>query len=487
MRTRQSAICRNFGLGAIVTGTWLFTIFRAIPERNGDRGIFVSMAERVAAGDRLYVGAWDNKDPLFYFILGIGRYVSPLSDPVIEILWILVACIAVVFITRYLNWTNAKIIFLSFVAVPIILTGSSYVAGFTHLPGISVSFVAIALSLYRRWILAGVSLGLLLFLKILLFPIGILLVLVILLKSEGTAKYRLAAVTQSLFGLLVTISSFLILLLFRGEFGGYFDMLRRNSQYSQSDVADTYALPIWSHFESVLTGPNMVIVMTSIGLLALASSSNFLKSNVLWFTALASLAGALFVIGVSGLWWHHGQVLAIPAVLSLTCLGHAFDRLDITPLSWLISMLALSLVLTGGLSFRAMADNVLSSNTRLQDLSRIADSTIDLLANTTPGSYTRLGQNTDDAHAQGLGQYALVCGQFLQFPYDDPSVLLGIPNCLPSADYILVDKEWVPIDGSTTWNEFVYKSEKTLNQFFECKDYNWGQLCVKKTNVAADN
>ena len=51
-----------------------------------DRGIFVSIAERLLAGDKLYVDVWENKDPIFYYMISLGRVFSPYADVVLEIL-----------------------------------------------------------------------------------------------------------------------------------------------------------------------------------------------------------------------------------------------------------------------------------------------------------------------------------------------------------------------------------------------------------------
>lgn len=59
---------------------WALVLARAVPGVQWDRGVFVSTAERLRAGNRLYADVWDNKDPLFHYALGRWRTVSPLSD-----------------------------------------------------------------------------------------------------------------------------------------------------------------------------------------------------------------------------------------------------------------------------------------------------------------------------------------------------------------------------------------------------------------------
>ena len=61
-------------MGALTTGLilcfWLFTVLRSIPVPAVDYGMFVTVAERLKAGDRLYVDVYENKDPFFHYTLG---------------------------------------------------------------------------------------------------------------------------------------------------------------------------------------------------------------------------------------------------------------------------------------------------------------------------------------------------------------------------------------------------------------------------------
>jgi hypothetical protein len=56
-------------LVAAVLTTWVGIGPRLVPGLHFDRGIFVSVAERLLAGDTLYSGVYDNKEPLAPTIL----------------------------------------------------------------------------------------------------------------------------------------------------------------------------------------------------------------------------------------------------------------------------------------------------------------------------------------------------------------------------------------------------------------------------------
>ena len=91
------------------------------------------MAERLLAGDRLYSGVYDNKDPLFYYLVAAERAVGSWAELLAEVGFVGIAA-AAYFITRNAasRWMALA---MSLVAVPIIVAGGFYVPGSTELPG----------------------------------------------------------------------------------------------------------------------------------------------------------------------------------------------------------------------------------------------------------------------------------------------------------------------------------------------------------------
>ena len=70
----------------LVVGTWVMLFPRLIPSMSSDRGIFVSVAERLLAGDRLYAQVFDNKEPLFYYLVAAQRALGPVGEGLAEAL-----------------------------------------------------------------------------------------------------------------------------------------------------------------------------------------------------------------------------------------------------------------------------------------------------------------------------------------------------------------------------------------------------------------
>jgi hypothetical protein len=452
--------------------TWAYVVLRAIPGRDGDRGVFVSMAERIAAGDTLYVDVWDNKEPLFFLTLAAGRTISPTIDVLIELIWIALSSLAIYAIVRSFKLSRLMSALVGFGGTPLILTGGVYAAGFSHLPATAILLGIVALALHNRWVLVGLLIVVLAGFKIIVVPIAILAVIPLALNQDKwqVTKKVLAgsALAAALLGLMLAL---------RGELVGFVDLIRSNIGYSQSSISDAYDIPILKHIEPVFTQATVITVAATLAILVLTHVLVPNKHRTFRISVGASLAGALLVTAITGLWDHHGQLFYGPAALALALLFISIPATHVPRLANIALVALISILLAGMPSMRAAIDSALSGPTRFRDLSRVADSTQDLLSVAQSGTYQRLGMNTDDSHAYGLGAFTLNCYQFVQYTYDLQPTLDFIPTCLDSTDYLIVDKGFTPREGATAWNEFVEKSEIVIASDFSCSDRNWGRLC----------
>ena len=137
-----------------LVATWFYVSLRAIPGRDGDRGVFASMAERIAAGDTLYVDVWDNKEPLFFLTLAAGRTISPVMDILIELIWIALSSLAIYSILRDFKFSGLQSSLVAFGGTPLIVTGGVYASGFSHLPSTAILLGIVALAIHKRWLFA---------------------------------------------------------------------------------------------------------------------------------------------------------------------------------------------------------------------------------------------------------------------------------------------------------------------------------------------
>ena len=463
------------GVAVFISLAWIITASRAVPYRDGDRGVFASVAERLAAGDRLYVDVWDNKEPLFYLTLSLGRTVSPYMDVVLELLWLLIGSYATYAIARTFHTRVSTGLLTGFAVAPLILTGSAYYAGFTHLPGTILVLSSFALLVRGHLLAAGLLLPVIGGFKILALPVALAMVVAYLVL------HRTLPWVRYLIGVGVGSAALAILLILRGELVGFLNLIRTNITYSQSDLADAYEVPIWKHLEPVLQGPTIALLATILLILALTRSYLNHDTRDLWWVTIAAFLAALTVTAATGLWPHHAQIFFISgvfaAVLVIATLP-AFRSLDVAAF---VGIAAMAVLLSGAPSLRDTADDILSAPSRLDDLGRVADATASLAAVAPSGSsYARLGKNTDDSHAQGLRDLDLVCYQFLQYPYDPPENLERIPECLANADFVIVDPTFAIEPGQDVWNGFINDASEILLRDFDCQSQPWGDLCFNR-------
>jgi len=109
----------------VVVLTWIGLSIRILPDRDADRGIFVSTAERLLAGDRLYSGVFDNKEPLFYYFIAAQRALGWGAEIAAEAMLLLLAAAAVYLLALKVTsrWTAIAV---SLLAAPIVLIGGYY-------------------------------------------------------------------------------------------------------------------------------------------------------------------------------------------------------------------------------------------------------------------------------------------------------------------------------------------------------------------------
>ncbi len=433
------------------------------------------MAERLAAGDVLYEDVWDNKEPLFFWTLSLGRLVSPGMDLVIEVAWIAAASVAIFFAARSAGARNLFAAAAGFLATPVILTGAVYHAGFSHLPATAVLLAIAALALKRRWLLAGGLLPVLALYKIITVPMG-LAVLIAALVALGNKRAWL----QSVFSALGVSAVLLLLLAVRGELLGFLELVWSNIGYSQQPLMDAYQVPIWSHLEPVMVpGAVISVAATALAILVVrttrGSALRVLKLMTAW-----SLLAAVGITALTGLWEHHAQIFYGPAALAGALVAVALQRLSFSWASGLSAIFLAGIVLSGGLSAREAIDSGLSAPTRWADLFRVSQAAEDVRQLDSNLTYMRLGSNTDDSHAYSLREYDFACYQFVQYYYDLPETLAYIPTCLPTADIVIVDNSLSERPGADRWNDYVNASRSVLAQSFDCVARDYGELCRRR-------
>ena len=453
-----------------VTALAIFPLL--MPAHDFDRGIFVSVAERLLAGDRLYAGVWDNKGPLFYYLVALERYAGSFGEILFESLLVLLTSYSVFrLLTVFSGFQNA--VLAGFIASPIILTGVYYFPGYTHLPALSFSFAAFALVAEGRMVWSGLVLGLVPFANILVAPVATCSVLALFWH-----RLNAAGCIRLVLGLVLSVLLFVAFLFARGELRPFLDSVVLNLAYSQGSLVKGHGFAghLLSHL-SLINFNRAKIIAAAIcaGLLYAGFKTGRATGNPLLLAAFMSFCASAVVLATTGLWRQHLQLLSIPAILTVSAVLAAGLKFSL-PMR-LAAVIALSWILSGGANparyskaAGRLADNWRSLNAAPRDAMAISNSS-------TPLTYARLGKNDDNGHAIGLAKWKLGCARFHQYPFDTSEKLKNTLDCAARMDTILVTPSFAPEQGQADWNRFVADGEKLLSSGFRCHYQGVFRVC----------
>lgn len=199
-----------------------------------------------------------------------------------------------------------------------IITGDSYIAGMTSLPGTALGILALGLAARERWTAAGTVGALLCFTKMVVAPIALVGALLVIQGRWRKARGFFSAAV--LVGLTI-----LAALAATGSLGPWITTQGKNSAYANGMISHGFlpgvaaqlaadGAPAWViHLTLALTATTMTIITTT-GLLAIwARHRNPLGSRVLlWMTVATVLVASLTTI-----WPHHRQIFYLPALVAL--------------------------------------------------------------------------------------------------------------------------------------------------------------------------
>ena len=472
---------------AAIAWVWFLAVPSMVPGVTSDRGIYIAVLERLLAGDRLYVDVIDNKDPLFYWLQLIPHSISPLLAVTLEVGYVLVCSFAVRGILRRLRIDSLVATIAAFALVPGILTGLCYIAGMTHLPGIAFLLVSVWAFVAKKPVVSGIFAGLLFFTKIVLFPFAPLVWLLLASNRRWMFPRYLLGLTSA--GLVVGLT-----LLVRGELGGYLRMLRFNFVYSQGAFLPKDTLKFVGHFEFLAKLPAFVPILSVSALLALAigwlwfnarkSASSAFKGWAL--LTLSSGIGAILVLGVSGFWLHHLQVLYIPLIVGLiTLLIYGRDSLGTQKRDarWIAAILvvlslsvsALNVDRLGGFDqSKAVAGYYLQSSTLANNEAKA------LLSVAASGSYARLGDNSSPAASIGVRSWRLACPTFQQYEFDTSATLNGALKCIETKRPVLLLAAFEDSPGRKPMHKFYVSVQRLIMSHYTCQRSLGLAVCVPR-------
>jgi hypothetical protein len=405
--------------------------------------------------------------------------VSPYADIVLELLWLAAAAAAVWVLARRLGCGPSTALFVGFGAAPLIVTGAFYYAGYTHLPGVALSLLVLAAAVSGRPARAGTLLGLLVFVKLTMVPIAVVLLAAVFLSRRSTR-----GLARLLVSLVISAAAVVVLLALRGELGPYLGSLALNLSYSQGSlVSGSTGGPFVGHLARVMTASALEVVVVVLAVLSWVYVAARTRAEadaggtqaLLWSATLASLVAGLVVLGLTGLWDHHAQVLYVPAVLAVVLVAR---RRTIRSAASVLGLTVLAVLLSGA-NLGVYATSAHDARGALAALGAVPDEAAGLLSLADSGTYARVGQNDDGGHAFGLRRWTLACPRFHQYPFDSAATLGEVAACLPTADYIIVSASAAPVPGRQAWNDYLAEVDRLLDAGYDCAPRGTVRICVR--------
>jgi hypothetical protein len=487
MRLRELAVTLRVTLsevGPILVGlavaTWWVLAFRVLGGVDADYGGFVTVAERLLAGDRLYADVYDNKDPLIYYTLAGSRFLTPLGSWFLNIAWMVVGSFALWVTGRQLGLPRRGAFLMAAVATPVALAGASYFPAASHIPGVVMTVVALAAALDRRWLIAGLAVAAVVGLKLIMAPMALAVVL-------GVAIYRRAATHLVLvaIGVGAGVALLLMVLALRGELLPYVDSLRLNTVYSQAAAGSSEGImAIRNHLARVMDEANRVTLLgISLSIFlgwALLHPQSPRRAATLFalLAALGTLAYSLVVIAITGLWGHHGLILIVPALLALTglLLSHQWPLMGI-PIRSLPFFLLLMWLLSGATPPGAYVASLEYARANIYSHLQPGDESQAIASSGSATTYMRVGNAREGGHAYGLRDWTLACPRIYQEVWEARELLQPTLDCLPAANVILISKEVQRLPEFPDWSAYVAGVEALVAKDYVCHQTDAGRVC----------
>jgi hypothetical protein len=441
--TRPARIAQAVIIAVLGAGVWAFVVVSGVMSRTFDGGIFLSTVGGIRRGLPLYSGVWDNKDPLFYGTMTAFSSVAPVLAFVMDWFWIALAAVGVVLLARRVVSISTAVL-LGVVVTPFLILGPAYEPGLTNTPGTAVALLCLGLLINRWWLWAGVTMGLLLFVKILAFPVVVLCALVLVAfpsLRRGLIKVGL--------GLVAAVLGGVALMAVLGWLPGYLTMLQRNREYAGEIMVffslDDSPVGHLAKFVEEWRASQWIAGIALLGILAasvvwlIARRGRFTTENrltVAWLGAWLCIIVA--AVAVSG--WTSPNSLAESYVARFQAFPAAMDAVDATA----------------------------------------PEAT---LLNTVPATtftFARLGTNDDPGF---LGQVKdgaeLACPEFHAYGFSPAETFTELYDCLDTVDVVVKSASFDALNNGAV-APVVRPILDKVRINFDCLDVDARQLCIRK-------
>ena len=488
--TEQFAGLTWWSLVTVVTAIpmWIMVVRSAVLSRVVDGGIWLSVSAGIANGLTPYDQVWDHKDPLFYLIMALASMISPGFAFFLDIGWFVIAGLGAGLLARSVMSAD-RALFIGVIVTPLLLLGPGYIPGWTNTPGTALVLLTAGLFAHRLPTSAGLAAGVLAFVKLPVFPLaaGAL----VLALAFGT--WRRAAV-KALAAMFAAMGGIAVVLLVLGWFRGAFEAVLFNRAYA-SQIAtyfgfDPTLLGRLSKAVSDQSSSIVVAAALSLGVTVLISVGWLVVSrwrseerSLLAIWALFLWLGTIVIVGMTYVWPHHAQLLALPTIVSLVVFAAVFPRHWIF-IAFVVWALAGAAVFSGWASLRVAQDAWTQRSATFDiKIAEISEVPIDarLLASVplTDFTYARLGSNDERGFLGSVRSDAtLACPKFHIYDFSPPEVFSETLECIQGVDVVLLTDAFTAF-GSSSRAPFATPVLDYVQANFTCLRIDDRQVCTR--------
>lgn len=485
---------RSFTAWSLVTlllsiPVWLMVFRGAILSRDYDGGIFLSIGYGLADGLAYYVDLWDNKDPFFGAFMAGATHISPVAPFFMDLLWIPLASLGVYLIARS-AMNGDRALFLGIVAAPFVFVGPVYVAGWTHTPGIALVLLGWGLLAAQRWVMGGLIIGLLFFVKLTFWPIAVVGLLVLSLRYPQ----RIYAVVRTLVSMVIMMGISFGVLAALGWLPGFVESIQLNREYASTLISVFgYDNSAMGHLEkwvfdasgSALFALGALLIVVTLGLAVSWMNKSWSTSQFgILLLLIVSLFGTLFVFALTYLWPHHSQAASIPLILGVIAVASLIPA-RWGYLLWAVILVPTTFVLSSWGAISAFTDHFTGLSDQYESrFVEISQEPIDafLLNTLIDGEYTyaRLGTNDDRGYLGSVREgVSLGCPYFHLYDFSPVEAFADHLECMRTVDVILITENFEGF--ANTMNRI---STNHLLDYvqgnFNCTTFKDRKLCVRR-------
>lgn len=475
---------------ALAVPVWWFAAISGVMSRDLDGGLFLSIVGGMERGLTLYSEVFEIKDPVYFGAMFGANQIAPAGPFVMDWLWLPIAAVGGWLLARAVT-TPDRALFVGLVGVPLVLVGPFYAPGLTNTPGTALILLGLGLVINRWGIAGGVALGLLLFTKALVWPLGVVPVIVLLFF----AAWRRTALRAVISGV-ITIAASALLLLLLGILGPYIEVLRWNSAYSftimeyfgyESSFSGHFArlADQWSAAGWVAAAAILVVTLALVVRWMAGGSWRTPERSVLTIWLALLVVGTIGIIGLSYIWQHHGQLIYLPAAVAVVAVAAMLpDRWPfvvavpiVLVVAWIVGAWGTP---SDGWNRVQTAREVFPA--RWAEIDEVPKDA--RLLSTVPRSdftYARLGTNDERGYLLAARPDAtLACPQFHLYDFSPDQDFADMLECIQDVDVILMTDNFV-VFGNGGKAAVVQPILQYVEANFDCLRVDDRQVCTRRS------